>query len=88
MGENVDKELVIAALMESNEILRTENNGLRNSNRILRTVFRNLRAANESLRRLVDIAKDNDEVFKKWCEGAFDAPVLNPAQGGLPEDGN
>lgn len=79
-----DKDLIIAGLMESVDILRTENNALRNSNRILRTVFRNLREANASLRRMVEIAKNNDEMFKSYCQGDFDAPVLVPAEGGLP----
>ena len=80
----VDKDLVIAALEESIDILQTENANLRNSNRILRMVFRTLREANESMRRSLEMAKANDEMFKSWCAGNFDAPVVD-GQAGLAD---
>lgn len=84
-ASGVDKGLLIESLMESIDILRTENDALRRSNKILRTVFRNLRAANDSLRRMVTIAQDNDETFKSFCQGDFDAPVSVPADAGLAD---
>ena len=36
-----------------------------------------LRAANESLRAQVELAKFNDETFKRFCQGEFDAPVTS-----------
>jgi FtsZ-binding cell division protein ZapB len=78
-----DKDLVIAGLIESNDILQQEVTKVRNSNRILRTVVRALRTANESLRRTVEIAQQNDETFKDLCEGKFDAEVSCDAEDGL-----
>jgi len=62
------------SLIESNNILQDEVTKLRNSNRILRTVHRALRAANESLRRQVELGQFNDDTFKRFCAGEFDAP--------------
>jgi FtsZ-binding cell division protein ZapB len=82
----------IESLVESNNILQGEVTTLRNSNRILRTVHRALRAANESLRRQVEQAAFNDETFKQFCNGDFDAPhqfdatvEVPTAEGALPE---
>jgi len=84
----------INSLMESNQTLQDEVQLLRNSNRILRTVHRALRAANESLRRQVAQAMFNDETFKQFCAGEFDAPnqfgavfEVPTAEGALPEVG-
>ena len=79
-----DKDLIIAGLMESNDILQQEVSKVRNQNRILRTVVRSLRTANDSLRRTVEVAQQNDELFKSLCEGSFDAPVSCDEAGGLP----
>ena len=79
-----EETFTIQALLESNNIWQEEVSKLRNSNRVLRTVFRSLRAANESLRAQVDLARFNDETFKAFCQGEFDAPVTEYAQGGLP----
>lgn len=79
-----DKDQVIAALVESNEILGEENGRLRNNNRVLRTVVSALRDTVTKLRESVAIAQQNDEIFKSFCQGDFDAPVSTPAQGGLP----
>jgi FtsZ-binding cell division protein ZapB len=80
-----DKDLVIAGLMESNDILQQEVSKVRNQNRILRTVVRSLRTANDSLRRTVEVAQQNDEMFKSLCQGDFDAKVSGDAEGGLPK---
>ena len=91
----MSEEHTIESLLESNKTLQDEIAVLRNSNRILRTVHRALRAANESLRNQVELAKFNDDIFKRFCEGEFDAPgqfangeiaaAITPAeQGGLP----
>jgi len=79
-----EETFTIEALLESNNILQEEVSRLRNSNRILRTVHSALRAANESLRAQVELAKFNDETFKSFCQGEFDAPVTEYAEGGLP----
>ena len=79
-----EETFTIQALLESNNILQEEVSRLRNSNRILRTVHSALRAANESLRAQVALAKFNDETFKAFCQGEFDAPVTEHAEGGLP----
>lgn len=82
--ETLDKDAVIASLMESNDCLRDEIAQLRNNNRILRRVHSALRSANASLRQQVELAAQNDELFKKWCTGDFDAKVATSAEGGLP----
>jgi FtsZ-binding cell division protein ZapB len=69
-----EETFTIESLIESNNILQGEISRLRESNRILRTVHRALRASNESLRRQVELAKGNDDLFKQFCAGAFDAP--------------
>lgn len=85
--ETLDKDQVIASLMESNEILRTEIQQVRNSNRILRRVHSALRSSITSLRQQIALAQENDELFKKYCNGDFDAQVTRPEEGGLPEPG-
>lgn len=85
MSEEQSKEEIIASLLESNQTLRDEVNQLRNSNRVLRQVHRVLRSANESLRRQIDTASFNDDTFKKFCEGEFDAKGTTLVDGGLPE---
>ena len=85
--ETVDKDFVISSLMESVEILRQEISVVRNNNRILRRVHSALRSANASLRAQVDQVAQNDELFKQFCNGDFDAKVTRPADGGLPEAG-
>jgi len=60
---------------------------VRNSNRILRRVHSALRSANQSLHNQIAIAQENDELFKKFCNGDFDAKVTTPTEGGLPEAG-
>lgn len=83
----MDKDAIIASLMESVDCLREEIAVLRNNNRILRRVHSALRSANASLRQQLELAVQNDELFKKYCNGEFDAKVATPAEGGLPESG-
>jgi hypothetical protein len=87
-----EETYTIEGLLEANQILRTEVESLRNSNRILRTVHRALRAANESLRRQAELSQFNDDTFKRFCAGEFDAPgqfngvVAAPdGEGALPQ---
>jgi len=84
MEKEQDKELVIAGLIEANDILVEQANRLRNNNRVLRTVIRQLRSANAELRQSQAIAAENDGVLKAFFQGEFDAPVSTEAQGGLP----
>lgn len=85
--ETVDKDFVIASLMESVECLREELSRARTNIRILRRVHSALRSANQSLRSQIELAQQNDDLFKNFCEGKFDAKVTRPEEGGLPEPG-
>jgi hypothetical protein len=85
--ETVDKDLVITSLLESVENLREEIQQVRINNRILRRVHSALRSANTALRNKVELAQQNDELFKQFCNGDFDAEVTRPEDGGLPEPG-
>lgn len=78
----------IDSLIDSNEMLQEDNNRLRNSNRILRQVVRALRASITTLRTQVELAKENDEVFKAFCAGEFDVKGTNPEYSGLLEPGS
>ncbi len=82
-----EKDLLIAALEESVEGLRAELAQTKNNNRILRRVHSALRSANASLQARVDMAQQNDELFKKFCNGDFDAKVTRPVEAGLAESG-
>jgi FtsZ-binding cell division protein ZapB len=81
----MEEKKVIEALKESNDILQDEVTRLRETNTTLRTVIRALRRTNESLRTQVASAAENDETFKAYCNGEFDADVVTPEEGGLPE---
>ncbi len=83
----LDKDFVIASLIESVENLREEIAQLRNNNRILRRVHSALRQGMTALRNKVDLAEQNDLLFKQFCRGDFDAKVTSPVEGGLPEAG-
>jgi len=69
-----DSGFIIAALVEANDDLQTEVSRLRVSNKICRTVIRALREQATSLRSQIAIAEQNDELFKSFCAGEFDAP--------------
>lgn len=85
--ETLDKDVIIASLLESIENLREEIQQVRTNNRILRRVHSALRSANAALRNKVELAQQNDELFKQFCNGDFDAKVTSPEDGGLPEPG-
>ena len=80
-----------AALQESNDILQDEVSRLRETNATLRVVIRTLRRTNESLREQVSNASENDDTFKRFCTGEFDADfdietqVAPSVEGELPE---
>lgn len=79
------KESEVASLIEANGILHDEVSQLRNSNRILRRVHSALRSAITSLRKQIDNAAFNDDMFKRFCQGEFDATGVPVTEGGLPE---
>jgi hypothetical protein len=83
--ETLDKDAMIASLLESIENLREEIQQVRVNNRILRRVHSALRSANAALRNKVELAQQNDELFKQFCSGEFDAEVTRLDEGGLPE---
>lgn len=79
------KQAEIESLLESNGILQDEVKQLRNTNRILRRVHSALRSAIDSLRNQVNNATFNDDMFKRFCSGEFDATGVPAGDGGLPE---
>ena len=81
----MEEKKVIEALKESNDILQDEVMRLRETNTTLRTVIRALRRTNESLRTQVSNAAENDDTFKAYCNGEFDADVVTPEEGVLPD---
>jgi len=81
----MEEKKVIEALKESNDILQDEVTRLRETNTTLRTVIRALRRTNESLRTQVSNAAENDDTFKAYCAGEFDAQVVELGEGVLPE---
>jgi FtsZ-binding cell division protein ZapB len=83
----MEDTLVVSALKEGNDILQEEVTRLRETNSTLRVVNRTLRRTNESLRSQIAAAAENDETFKAYCNGEFDAEV-EPESGGLPETGD
>jgi hypothetical protein len=82
-----EETFTLEAVVESNDILREENNRLRNNNRVLRQVVRALRSTVTTLRTQVELAKENDEVFKAFCNGEFDVKGTDPSEAGLVEPG-
>jgi len=82
-----EKDELIASLLDSIENLREEIQQVRNNNRILRRVHSALRSANMALRNKVEIAQQNDELFKHLGTRDFDAKVTSPEEVGLTEPG-
>jgi FtsZ-binding cell division protein ZapB len=80
----MEDTLVVSALKEGNDILQEEVTRLRETNSTLRVVNRTLRRTNESLRNQVAAAAENDETFKRYCNGEFDVEVVESATGVLP----
>ena len=85
--ETLDKDAMIASLLESIDNLRDEIQQVRINNRILRRVHSALRSANTALRNKVELAEQNDELFKQFCSGDFDAKVTSPEEVGLTKPG-
>ena len=84
----MSEETVVDALVESNDLLQEEVTRLRETNTMLRRVNRTLRRTLDSLRNQVAAAAENDETFKAYCEGEFDAQVTEPGDAGLAEAGS
>lgn len=87
-----EETFTIESLIEANNILQEEVTRLRNSNRLLRDVNRAIRRSNTSLLKQVELAQANDDLFKQFCAGTFDAPgqfdaavVAPEEEGGLPK---
>lgn len=85
-----DQGFIIASLIEANDILQSEVIRHRASNSLLRRVNSALRQSITSLQKQVAVAAENDQMFKDFCEGKFDAPnqfvaeVTHETDGGLP----
>ena len=75
----------IKILAESNDTLQEEVTRLRETNAMLRRVNHALRRTLDSLRNQVANAVENDETFRRYCEGEFDAPVIEDGDAGLAE---
>lgn len=68
-----EETFTVESLIEANNILQDEVTRLRDSNRLLRNVNRAIRNSNISLHNQNEMAKANDDLFKRFCEGEFDA---------------
>lgn len=61
------KDILIAALEESVDLLTEENSRYRRSNSLLRRI-------NSDLRQKLNTAHENDEAFKSMCQGEVPIP--------------
>jgi hypothetical protein len=75
----------IKILAESNDTLHEEVLRLRETNTMLRRVNHTLRRTLDSLRNQVAAAAENDVTFRAFCDGEFDAPVIETEDAGLAE---
>ena len=71
-----------------NDMLQEEVSRLRETNTMLRRVNHALRRTLDSLRNQVAAASENDDTFRRYCEGEFDAQVTEPGDAGLAEAGS
>ena len=78
----------IKILAESNDTLQEEVTRLRETNAMLRRVNHALRRTLDSLRNQVAAAAENDDTFRRFCVGEFDAPVIEDGDAGLAEAGS
>ena len=78
-------DFALEAVVEANELLQEEVTRLRASHGTLRRVIKALRATLTTYRKLLATAQYNDEIFKAFCNGEFDAPAELTEKGGLPE---
>lgn len=76
--EDINKDLTIKALMESNELL----GGMLTR---YRRITSYLRAENSRLRKLKNIQAQNDEEFRALCQDDFYIVDVPEGDGGLPE---
>ena len=63
----------IKILAESNDTLQEEVTRLRETNAMLRRVNHALRRTLDSLRNQVAAATENDDTFRRYCQGEFDS---------------
>jgi hypothetical protein len=84
----MEETQVVDALAESNDLLQEEVTRLRETNTMLRRVNRALRRTLDSLRNQVAAAAENDDTFRRFCDGEFDAPVIESEDAGLAESGS
>ena len=87
-GATVYSKGVLDAIVESNDSLQEEVTRLRETNAMLRRVNHALRRTLDSLRNQVATAAENDDTFRRYCEGEFDAQVTEPGDAGLAEAGS
>ena len=87
-GATVYSKGIVDALVESNDLLQEEVTRLRETNAMLRRVNHALRRTLDSLRNQVAAATENDDTFRRYCEGEFDAQVTEPGDAGLAEAGS
>jgi FtsZ-binding cell division protein ZapB len=85
--ETLDKDEMIASLMESVENLREEIKQTRNNNRILRRVHSALRQGMTALQKQRLNWPNRMMSCSRFCNGDFDAKVTSPVEGGLPDTG-
>jgi FtsZ-binding cell division protein ZapB len=81
----MSEETVVDALVESNDLLQEEVTRLRETNAMLRRVNRALRRTLDSLRNQVAAAAENDDTFRRFCDGEFDDQVIETEDAGLAE---
>ena len=82
-GATVYSKGIVDALVESNDMLQEEVTRLRETNAMLRRVNNALRRTLDSLRNQVANAAENDDTFRRFCEGEFDAQVIESEGTGL-----
>lgn len=75
----------VQVLGEANDSLSEQISQLKNTNRILRTINSALRTKLTSLMEQLELAKQNDEMFKAFCNIEIGASVLSESEGGLPK---
>jgi uncharacterized protein YigA (DUF484 family) len=78
-----ENETAIAVLEDVNGELSLQIAHLKNTNRILRTVNSALRAKMTSLMEQIELAKQNDEMFKQFCNIEIGAEGSSTENAGL-----
>ena len=75
-AHNSNDLMTIAALVESIELLREDNERYRRSNALLRRI-------NSDLRALKNIQVKNDDEFRSMCQGDFDCADVTDGEEGF-----